>query len=254
MGYLECDMCGGRYELENGESPDDFSDKCECGGNLKFFETYSPVDQINKKSTVEDIKKCPHCNFLNKATALFCRNCGKKMDKSLFTRLNDEINLFSVFIGLGVSCIVFIIGSFLFGSIVASASLDVSIYVSQVLIVMVFCGGTATGIVGCEDFKDGAINGLFLSLIGLVILGFVIGVMLFITMGIAAAMSSAFGSYSSTSASSLGTSTVTSDSWFLDFFFTIIKGMIILIMVFISGAVGGSFGVFLKNGLKNVTK
>lgn len=252
MGYLECDKCGGRYELQKGELPDDFSDKCECGGNLKFFETDSSVEDINKKSTVEDIKKCPHCNFLNKESAMFCRNCGKNMDKSLLSRFNDEINLFTVFIGLGVSSIVFIIGSFLFGSVVASASLDVSIYIGLVLIVMVFCGGTATGIAGCEDFKDGAVNGLFLSLIGMVILGFVIGVILFITMGITAAMSSAFGSYSSTSASSLGTTSTTSDSGSLDFIFTIIKGIIILIMVFLSGAVGGSFGVFLKNGLKNV--
>jgi hypothetical protein len=33
-----CDKCGGYYELEKGESPEDFSDECECGGiwNIKL--------------------------------------------------------------------------------------------------------------------------------------------------------------------------------------------------------------------------
>ena len=34
-GYLVCDTCGGYYELQTGEKADDFSDECECGGNLK---------------------------------------------------------------------------------------------------------------------------------------------------------------------------------------------------------------------------
>ena len=33
LGYLECDNCKGFYELQNGESPEDFSE-CECGGKL----------------------------------------------------------------------------------------------------------------------------------------------------------------------------------------------------------------------------
>ncbi len=33
LEYLECDNCKGYYELQNGESPEDFSE-CECGGRL----------------------------------------------------------------------------------------------------------------------------------------------------------------------------------------------------------------------------
>lgn len=33
-GFLVCDKCGGYYELQPGESPEDFIDKCECGGKL----------------------------------------------------------------------------------------------------------------------------------------------------------------------------------------------------------------------------
>ncbi len=33
---LICQNCGNYYELEKGESPNDFSDECECGGKLKY--------------------------------------------------------------------------------------------------------------------------------------------------------------------------------------------------------------------------
>lgn len=41
MGYLICDSCHGYYELEDGESPENFSSKCECGGNLEFKDSIS---------------------------------------------------------------------------------------------------------------------------------------------------------------------------------------------------------------------
>jgi hypothetical protein len=36
-GYLVCDTCGGYYELQTGETPDDFSNECECGGMLGHY-------------------------------------------------------------------------------------------------------------------------------------------------------------------------------------------------------------------------
>lgn len=33
--YLECEKCRGYYELQQGESPEDF-EECECGGKLKY--------------------------------------------------------------------------------------------------------------------------------------------------------------------------------------------------------------------------
>jgi heat shock protein HtpX len=35
-GYLVCDKCNRYYELQPSESPDDFTDKCECGGKLEY--------------------------------------------------------------------------------------------------------------------------------------------------------------------------------------------------------------------------
>ena len=37
-GYLVCDKCNEYYKLQPGESPYDFTNKCECGGNLKYYE------------------------------------------------------------------------------------------------------------------------------------------------------------------------------------------------------------------------
>lgn len=38
QGYLICDKCSGYYQLQPDESADDFSDTCECGGELKYKE------------------------------------------------------------------------------------------------------------------------------------------------------------------------------------------------------------------------
>lgn len=41
-GLLICGKCGGYYPLQHDESPDDFSDTCECGGKFRFIqEKYS---------------------------------------------------------------------------------------------------------------------------------------------------------------------------------------------------------------------
>ncbi|MCC7550150.1 MAG: hypothetical protein KO316_01460 [Methanobacterium sp.] len=37
-GYLVCNKCNKYYKLQFGESPYDFTDKCECGGKLKYYE------------------------------------------------------------------------------------------------------------------------------------------------------------------------------------------------------------------------
>lgn len=38
MGYLICEKCKGYYKLRPDESPKDFSDTCECGGKLIYYE------------------------------------------------------------------------------------------------------------------------------------------------------------------------------------------------------------------------
>ena len=53
MAYLVCDKCGGYYELQPGESPDNFSDKCECGGHLRYVQNLNDVNELQKT--------CPNC-------------------------------------------------------------------------------------------------------------------------------------------------------------------------------------------------
>lgn len=44
MPYLICKICGGYYELIQGEFPEDFH-SCQCGGTLKYYESMS--DYVN---------------------------------------------------------------------------------------------------------------------------------------------------------------------------------------------------------------
>lgn len=41
MGYLVCNECGGHYELQPGESSEDY-EECECGGKLKYSALLPP--------------------------------------------------------------------------------------------------------------------------------------------------------------------------------------------------------------------
>ncbi|MEL7671864.1 hypothetical protein [Methanobacterium sp.] len=48
MGFLKCKSCGGFYELQPGESPDQF-ESCHCGGELEYYNSrgqkkkYAPI-------------------------------------------------------------------------------------------------------------------------------------------------------------------------------------------------------------------
>ncbi len=69
MPYLICDTCGGYYELQPSESPEDFDSKCECGGNLKYIQDLTNPDKFQKICSNcgsiidDDKKKCPVCGF-----------------------------------------------------------------------------------------------------------------------------------------------------------------------------------------------
>jgi hypothetical protein len=44
-GYLVCSKCNTFHKLEPSESPEDFTNECECGGKFKF---YNNIDWLNK--------------------------------------------------------------------------------------------------------------------------------------------------------------------------------------------------------------
>lgn len=46
MRYMKCKECGGVYELQEGESPEDF-DVCYCGGEIEY---HLSRDELKERS------------------------------------------------------------------------------------------------------------------------------------------------------------------------------------------------------------
>lgn len=82
MGYLICDKCKGYYQLQEGESPEDFSKNCECGGNLIYKENLdfnSPAAEDTKPETEEKIE-----TTVSKKddSVKYCETCGQPLPSS----------------------------------------------------------------------------------------------------------------------------------------------------------------------------
>jgi len=45
IGYLICNKCGSYYELQEGESPEDFDKTCECGGTFEYIANINQPDK-----------------------------------------------------------------------------------------------------------------------------------------------------------------------------------------------------------------
>ena len=85
MEYLVCDKCGTDIELRKGESPDDFADKCECGGNFNFVKD---LDSNNNKNqtygTFEpdyELVNNPFFGIPEEIRRDFLKDLGKKSEK-----------------------------------------------------------------------------------------------------------------------------------------------------------------------------
>ena len=59
MGFLICNKCDGSYELQPGESIDDFDLDCECGGKLKFHNSINNdySDDLKPKIESKSVEK-----------------------------------------------------------------------------------------------------------------------------------------------------------------------------------------------------
>jgi ribosomal protein L40E len=71
-GYLVCESCGGYYELQKDESPENF-ESCQCGGDLTY---HASLKEIEKRSQT---KICSKCGTKNIDNAKFCQKCGTKL-------------------------------------------------------------------------------------------------------------------------------------------------------------------------------
>jgi len=163
MGYLICEKCGGYYELEEGESFDDFNG-CQCGGKLSYSEQV--IGELEKRDKPKLI--CSNCMKENK-NGIFCSSCGGRLiavkggkavsniknfqeskeleklsrrtsrkEKNYINDFNEPKDLFErinwlvVLAGTGFFVIsMVILGSILFFSIVSSYSYGYSSYYSS---------------------------------------------------------------------------------------------------------------------------
>lgn len=80
MGYLVCKKCKGFYELQPGESPDDYV-RCHCGGVIQYYETLEEYEEYKKDSKENSLVfHCPdpNCFYLTKMeSGDKCPRCGK---------------------------------------------------------------------------------------------------------------------------------------------------------------------------------
>ena len=190
---------------------------------------------------------CTKCGSDNKANAQFCKNCGTNLidSENIISRINGQINLLAVFIGLIISIVILFVGALLFGEVLTSG-FNLSIYVGIVLLTMAFFGSIVTGMLCSEDHDVGYVNGAFLSLFIIVITGFFLGILIFVFIGITASIASALSSFSSLAS----TSTTTSSTSFLYNWLNLLEVIGLIIMLFLSGGIGGALGAFIKNALK----
>lgn len=101
MGYLICKKCGGYYELQQGESPDDpqnlrfwdqenkvfYSfDECECGGELEYVEN---LNDAFEEPNHQKIGVCSRCGAENDNTSAFCLECGSMLRHTKFANKNS---------------------------------------------------------------------------------------------------------------------------------------------------------------------
>ena len=187
---------------------------------------------------------CSKCGSDNSSDAQFCKKCGADLTRqqSISSRLNGQINLLSVFIGLIFSIIILFIGALLFGGIITSGSNYIPIYIGIILVAMAFFGSIVASILGSRNSNEGYINGFFLSLVIIVLGGFILGILLFAVVGILASLASALGSFSS-----LAPAHTTDSTGFLYDWLNLIEGIGIIILVFLFGGIGGVLGYYIKN-------
>lgn len=112
MSYLICNKCGSYYELQEGESPEDFDLKCSCGGELIYVETLEGIEDSNESETTII---CPQCGMENKDNSVSCQECGAKLSrtdkssKKVFLILRDI--LYKDFQDFQIQWIIMAIGS-----------------------------------------------------------------------------------------------------------------------------------------------
>ena len=109
--YLYCDKCNGYYILNKGESPDDFSDKCECGGHLVFGE----IPEKTEDEKLEELANKQLAATRNREFLSFLST----FDFFSSIAVGTLLSFFTIFlIPLGLFLIIFVMSGFITSFIV----------------------------------------------------------------------------------------------------------------------------------------
>jgi len=198
---------------------------------------------------------CPSCGSATNEDSVFCKECGRPVclyEKNIIHRLNDRINLLSILIGFFSTAIFIVLCSLFFNLFLSNGLINFMTYIALTTITTIFFGGLTIGLVGCSDYHDAKSNSITFILIILNIVAIIFGVTFSTTMGLASALSSAFGGFdleSTSSSTGFGSTPTTTDSGSSG---VIIFEVLIIVILSIAVGIGACYlGVFLKNFVKD---
>jgi hypothetical protein len=188
MPFVICEECSGYYELQEGESPDDF-EACQCGGNLKYVEKQpQKVEEYDKPKLIcsnclkesEDGVFCPSCGGnlipLNNKSININSNDSKELERlsNASKKDNDSPNELKLlfkrinWLGIMVGAAFFIISVFITAVVLALAGFELIIVIMSSSLLALASGALAVYIGKSRKYVDGIVTGF---LIGLIFIG-----------------------------------------------------------------------------------
>jgi uncharacterized membrane protein YhaH (DUF805 family) len=222
--YIICDECGGFYELEKGESIEDF-ESCLCGGSLSYAELTPKGIKKTTKKVEKDYKVnvhhseylseniCPLCGQINKVKAIFCSKCGKilknrgsnrydyshvleereKRKKSL-RGLYERIDLW----GVGCGIIFLIVMTVISNIIIFLGLVRLAVQNANEPTLFAFLGGVSlisltlfllsgfisAAAIGTRSYIDGGVNGALVGICIAIVVSIIPGALILVYLGI----------------------------------------------------------------------
>lgn len=159
------------------------------------------------------------------------------MNLEIFQRLNHKINLLTICIGLFVSFIIPLIVFGMVGEMMLSGTgqiTDTGYYLF--LPSMALLGGFTATLLGSRTMKSALLNGGFLGLVMVIIMGFILGTLFLIFMNFIGALSTVFGTPTTSN-------NVTDNTQVLASFLKIVLQPFLIIW---GGMIGGAGGFLIK--------
>lgn len=246
MGYLICNDCKQYYELQPGEKPEDFSSKCNCNGLLIYKEN---IDFFNPNTTEDENDNPTNNNQYENASNRSKYSLYGDLNnlKDFISNINDKINPMGIAIGLVFSILFLFVSSIIFSSFMVGL-VGITIYGILTILGMTLIGGFVTGFITSDNIEEGGVNGGFLTLILLIAVGLLLGLIIFVTMGIYASVLHTLGSLGNIpgATTSLSGSNGNSLNSLGNSVLNLVYAIITIILSFIFGILGGSLGVIVK--------